>query len=83
MSEGRYAGKTWKAFTQCLQWAQQGKTFIFVHKNFVAIDMETWNRLKREKLPTMTFYDEVGEITEEQWAELDKIIPKRDSHESN
>lgn len=76
MTDGRYAGKTWKAFTKCLQWGQEGKTFIFIHHNFVAIDVETWKKLHREALPTIKFLDEAGEVTDEQWAELNKILEK-------
>ena len=73
----RNFNKTIEAFMKCVEWAQQGKTFIFVHPKFVAIDMKTWDKLKRERLPSMTFYDEAGEISDEQLKEIDKILEKR------
>lgn len=72
---GRYVGKTWKAFTKCLQWAQSGKTFIYVHPKFVAIDTETWLKLTKKNVDhKFVYYDEYATMTPEMRAELDKII---------
>lgn len=70
-----YAGKTWKAFTKCLQWAQQGKTFIYVHPKFVAIDTETWIKLNKKNVDhKIVYYDEYATMTPAMQAELDKLI---------
>ena len=42
----RDIGKTIKAFMQCLSWAEEGKTFIYVHPKFVAVDTKTWENLQ-------------------------------------
>lgn len=71
---GRMVGKTWKAFTKCLQWAQQGKTFIYVHPRFVAIDTKTWLKLNKKEIDhKMVFFEEYQPWSKEMQAELDKI----------
>lgn len=71
---GRMVGKTWKAFTKCLQWAQQGKTFIYVHPRFVAIDTQTWLKLnKKEVNHKIVYFEEYQPWSKEMQAELDKI----------
>lgn len=71
---GRFVGKTWKAFTKCLQWAQQGKTFIYVHPRFVAIDTKTWLKLNKKEIDhKMVFFEEYQPWSKEMQAELDKI----------
>lgn len=71
---GRFVGKTWKAFTKCLQWAQQGKTFIYVHPKFVAIDTKTWLKLNKKEIDhKMVFFEEYQPWSAEMQAELDKI----------
>lgn len=71
---GRFVGKTWKAFTKCLQWAQQGKTFIYVHPKFVAIDTETWLKLNKQNVDhKIVYFEEYQPWSKEMQAELDKI----------
>ncbi|HYG84612.1 MAG TPA: hypothetical protein VD907_07100 [Verrucomicrobiae bacterium] len=73
-----YAGKTWKAFTKCLKWAQEGKTFIYVHPEFVAIDTETWLKLNKKRIDhKIVYFEEYQDWTPEMQAELDKIKAPR------
>lgn len=77
---GRFVGKTWKAFTKCLQWAQQGKTFIYVHPRFVAIDTKTWLKLNKKNVShKIVYFEEYQPWSAEMQAELEKIkMPKPD-----
>lgn len=71
---GRQFGETFKRFTQCLMWAKEGKTFIYVHPDFVAIDMKTWNKLKGEKRIPRVYYDEYADWTPEMSERLEKYL---------
>ncbi len=73
----RTAGETFKRFTQCLKWAKEGKTFMYVHPDFVAIDIKTWNKLKREKRIPRVYYDEYQDWTPEMEARLEKYLSAR------
>lgn len=73
----RAFGKTIEAFMECLKMALEGKTFIYVHKDFVAVDSKTWARIHAERMPSIPFYDEFGSITDEQLEELEKILQER------
>lgn len=75
-SISRQYSKTFKAFIACMNIAKKGKTFIFVHPNFVAVDIKTWRALKAAKDVPHIVYDEVSEITPKQWDDLDKAIKK-------
>lgn len=71
----RRAGETFKRFMQCLAWAEEGKTFMYVHPKFVAIDMKSWNKLKREKrIPQSVYYDEYADWTPEMSERLEKYL---------
>lgn len=84
MPGGRMVGKTWKAFTKCLQWAQQGKTFIYVHPRFVAIDTQTWLKLNKDNIGhKIVYFEEYQPWSKEMQAELEKIKSSHavDSHQ--
>lgn len=44
-------GKTYTQFLNCLKWAKKGKTFIFYHPDFVAMDHKTWIKLNKKTKP--------------------------------
>jgi hypothetical protein len=61
-----------------LKWAKEGKTFIYVHPDFVAVDTKTWQILnKRERVPKIAYYDEYDDFTPETEAILKKILKTR------
>lgn len=71
----RQAEETFKRFIQCLKWAKEGKTFMYVHPDFVAIDKKTWDKLKREKrIPRSVYYDEYAVWTPEMEERLNKYL---------
>lgn len=72
----RQESKTFKAFMQCLDIAKAGKTFLFVHPNFVAIDAKTWRELQARLNPPVIYYDEASSITDKQLKEFDKAYKK-------
>lgn len=73
----RAYGETFKRFTQCLRWAEEGKTFIYVHPAFVAIDSKTWDKLHKEKkIPREVYYDEFADWSPEIVAELNKYLKR-------
>lgn len=70
--------KTFDAFVGCMKLAKEGKTFIYYHPDFVAIDMKSWKKIdKILHVPKYVIYDESGEWTEEQSKMLDKILDER------
>lgn len=73
----RQAGETFKRFMRCLAWAKEGKTFMYVHPDFVAIDMKTWDKLKREERIPHVYYDEYADWTPEMEARLNKYLAER------
>lgn len=74
----RQAGETFKRFMQCLKWAKEGKTFIYVHPDFVAIDAKTWHELNRKaNIPKNVYYDEFQDWTPEIEARLNKYLAER------
>lgn len=82
LAEHRQSSKRWhktfESFMQCMGWAEEGKTFIYYHPKFVAIDMKTWNKLnKRKNLPTINYYDEYQDWTPEMDKQLSKILKNR------
>lgn len=74
----RSYGETFKRFAQCIKWAKQGKTFIYWHPDFVAIDMKTWEEIEQKLNPRpIIYYDEYSEVTPENLAKIDKILSQR------
>jgi len=76
----RSFGETFKRFTACVQWARAGKTFIYVHPDFVAIDNKTWSKIQNELHPPIErqiIYDECDEWTPETEALLKEVFEKR------
>jgi len=70
-------GETFKRFMECLEWAKKGKTFIYYHPDFVAIDMKSWEAIDKKLHPSskiITYYDEYDDITPEREAELRKWL---------
>lgn len=75
-SNFRQYSKTFKVFIACMNIAKKGKTFIFVHPNFVAVDIKTWRELKAAKDMPHIVYDEASEVTPKQWDDIDKALKK-------
>jgi hypothetical protein len=76
----RRFGETLKNFTQCLKWASEGKRFIYVHPDFVALDTKTWQQIQKELHPPLNrqiVYDECGEWNPEKEKLLKKILKER------
>lgn len=74
----RTPGETFKRFMACVAWARTGKTFMYVHPDFVAIDTKTWEKItKRERIPKRVYYDELDEWTPEKQDILDKWLKER------
>lgn len=74
----RRMGETFRRFQQCMMWAKKGKTFIYYHPDFVAIDQKTWAKLqKREQIPKTVYYDEYQDWTPEMEARLNKYLAGR------
>lgn len=59
---------------QFLAWISQGKTALYVHPEYVAMDWKTFNKLKAKKKPQIIF-DEIVELEKEQLFK-DEKIPK-------
>lgn len=73
----RRLGQTFERFKQCMQWASEGKTFIYYHPDFVAIDMKSWEAIDKKLHPPkriITYYDEYDDITPEKEVELRKWL---------
>lgn len=74
-------GETFRRFTQCLQWAKEGKTFIYMHPDMVVIDMKTWKKIQKKLNPPKEiikfYYDEYDTITPENEKLLDDYFKKR------
>lgn len=78
-TQHRY-GETFKGFIACLKWAKEGKTFIYWHPDFVAIDMKSWEAIDKILHPSakiITYYDESDNITPEKEAALKKLLKER------
>lgn len=77
----RRAGQTFERFMQCLKWAEEGKTFIYWHPKFVAIDMKQWEQIQKKLNPpikkSLMFYDEYEDLTPEREKELQKYFNER------
>lgn len=76
----RQAGETFKRFMACLQWAKEGKTFIYMHPDFVAIDQKTWKKIQDELQPPIkqqVIYDEYQDWTPEMEARFNKYMAGR------
>ena len=57
-----------------MNWAKQGKTFIFHHPNFVAIDRKTWDKINEKLHPKpYVIFDEASEVT----PEMEKLLADR------
>jgi hypothetical protein len=70
-------GKNFEQFRQLIQWAIEGKTFIFFHPKMVCIDMKTWDELQSKLTPKLIItYDEYDNLTPERMEELEKITKK-------
>lgn len=50
---------------------------MYVHPDFVAIDMKTWDKLKREERIPHVYYDEYADWTPEMEARLNKYLAER------
>lgn len=78
---GNRFGETFKRFMACMQWAKEGKTYIYYHPDFVAIDHKTWEKIQRKLNPpkeTIKFYyDEYDTIDPEQEEKLKKWLSQR------
>ncbi len=77
-------GKRYEQFLQLLEWARQGKTFIFHHSDMVAIDRKTWEEIQRKlspKLPVI-YYDEFDDLDPKMLDEFGKRLDKTTSKPS-
>lgn len=80
----RSFGETFKRFMACLQWAREGKTFIYHHPDFIAIDRKTWDKIQAELRPPIeqqVIYDEYANWTPKMEARLNKYMAGRLSSE--
>lgn len=57
-------GKAWLAFNQMMANFKQGKTGIYVHPDFVIIDMSTWIKLQKQtKAKPTLIIDEASNVS--------------------
>lgn len=63
-----------KAFNECLRRAQNGKTFSFFHRDFVAMDHQTYAELREQSRPLIAHVDEAQVLTDEHLAALDSML---------
>lgn len=74
---GNRYGETFKRFMQCLQWAKEGKTYIYYHPDFVAIDHKSWEAIDKILHPpknTIIYYDEYQDWTPEMQERLNDLL---------
>jgi hypothetical protein len=70
----RAFGKTYEMFVECMKIAKAGKTFLYVHPNFVAIDVETWRVMQAKLSAPVIYYDESSFISDKDLKTFDKEL---------
>lgn len=77
----RSIGKRFEQFQQLIKWAADGKTFIYMHPDMVAIDMKTWKQIQKKLSPkppiTIDESNELSEPNEETENWLKELFKKR------
>ena len=74
----RSIGKSFQQFQQMIMQSKQGKTFIWLSKDMVAVDRKTWDKIQSELQPksnikSQIYHDEYSGITPELRKMLDKL----------
>lgn len=75
-SYARQYSKTFKMFIGCMQLAKKGKTFLYVHPEFVAIDKETWNVMQSKLRAPVIYYNEAQFISDKDLNQFEKEFKK-------
>lgn len=75
-SQHRKLGKTFKMFIACMKIAAQGKTFLYVHPNFVAVDNKTWETIQSKLHAPVIYYNESQSITDKDLKKFEKEFKK-------
>lgn len=70
--------KTFHAFMQCMKTAEEGKTFVYMHPKFVAVDIKTWEKLQKKARPKpVIYFDEWGDLPIDWEPTIKPIIVKK------
>ncbi|MGV9002375.1 MAG: hypothetical protein ACOH18_05485 [Candidatus Saccharimonadaceae bacterium] len=75
-TQSRRFGATFKMFMECMKIAARGKTFLYVHPNFVAIDKRTWDIVQSKLHAPIISYNEAASITDKDLKAFEKQFKK-------
>lgn len=75
-SYARQYSKTFKMFIECMKIAKTGRTFLYVHPDFVAIDKRTWDILQAKAHAPIISYNEAASISDKDLKRFEKDFKK-------